>query len=102
MTTENEFRNAMDELVVGNVRKLLANPNIALTDDFLAIGGNSIIAVRLAQALREELGIPRITGVVLKNPILRDLSDALTALSDEAGPRSEGIVVPRTSANGGM
>jgi hypothetical protein len=81
VAVEGEFRNAMDQLVVSNVRKLLNNPDIAISDDFLAIGGNSIVAVRLAQALREELGIARITGVVLKNPVLSDLSDALTSLT---------------------
>ncbi|MEV0232240.1 phosphopantetheine-binding protein [Nonomuraea sp. NPDC050786] len=84
MTAGGEFRNAMDELVVGNVRKLLGNPDIGISDDFLAAGGNSIVAIRLGQALREELGIPRITGVILKNPVLSDLSDALSALAGEA------------------
>ncbi|MEW9555157.1 phosphopantetheine-binding protein [Nonomuraea sp. NPDC050783] len=84
MTAEGEFRNAMDELVVANVRKLLGNPDIGLGDDFLAAGGNSIVAIRLGQALREELGLPRITGVILKNPVLSDLSDALRALAGEA------------------
>lgn len=80
VTIGGEFRNPMDELVVGNVRKLLGNPGIGIGDDFLAVGGNSIVAVRLGQALREELGIPRITGVILKNPVLSDLSDALSGL----------------------
>lgn len=80
MTAEGEFRNAMDELVIVNVRKLLGNPDIGIGDDFLAAGGNSIVAIRLGQALREELGIPRITGVILKNPVLSDLSDALSAV----------------------
>ncbi|MEV8371275.1 phosphopantetheine-binding protein [Kribbella sp. NPDC056861] len=75
-----EFRNPMDELVVGKVRDLLGNPDIAISDDFLAVGGNSIVAVRLAQALREELGVARITGVVLKNPVLSDLSDVLSTM----------------------
>lgn len=84
MTAEGEFRNAMDELVVVNVRELLGNPDIGIGDDFLAAGGNSIVAIRLGQALREELGIPRITGVILKNPVLSDLSDALSAVVERA------------------
>ncbi|MEY9857119.1 hypothetical protein ABH935_002727 [Catenulispora sp. GAS73] len=84
MTVDNGFRNPMDELVVTNVRKLLGDQGIGIGDDFLAVGGNSIVAVRLAQALREELGIARITGVVLKNPVLSDLSDALSGLVDAA------------------
>lgn len=84
MTVDSGFRNPMDELVVGRVRELLRNPGIGIGDDFLAVGGNSIIAVRLGQALRQELGISRITGVILKNPLLSDLSDALSELVGEA------------------
>ncbi|MEV7556114.1 phosphopantetheine-binding protein [Streptomyces sp. NPDC048331] len=80
MTVDSEFRNPMDELVVVKVRELLGNPDIGIGDDFLAVGGNSIIAVRLGQALRQELGVSRITGVILKNPLLSDLSDVLSEL----------------------
>jgi len=62
----------------------VGNPAIGIGDDFLAVGGNSIIAVRLGQALRQELGISRITGVILKNPLLSDLSDVLSELVGEA------------------
>ncbi|MFJ5309898.1 phosphopantetheine-binding protein [Streptomyces sp. NPDC088350] len=84
MTVDSGFRNPMDELVVGKVRELLGNPGIGIGDDFLAVGGNSITAVRLGQALRQELGISRITGVILKNPLLSDLSDVLSELVGEA------------------
>ncbi|MCX5176300.1 phosphopantetheine-binding protein [Streptomyces virginiae] len=84
MTVDSGFRNPMDELVVGKVRELLGNPDIGIGDDFLAVGGNSIIAVRLGQALRKELGISRITGVILKHPLLSDLSDVLSELVGEA------------------
>jgi hypothetical protein len=83
VTVDSGFRNPMDELVVGKVRELLGNPDIGVGDDFLAVGGNSIIAVRLGQALRKELGISRITGVILKNPLLSDLSDVLSELVGE-------------------
>ena len=81
MTIDSEFRNPMDALVVSNVRKLLGNTSIGIDDDFLAVGGNSIVAIRLGQVLREELGIARIVGVILKNPVLSDLSDRVIALS---------------------
>ncbi|NED37960.1 phosphopantetheine-binding protein [Streptomyces sp. SID8499] len=84
MTVDSGFRNPMDELVVGKVRELLGKPDIGIGDDFLAVGGNSIIAVRLGQALRQELGISRITGVILKNPLLSDLSDVLSELVGKA------------------
>ena len=84
MTIDSEFRNPMDALVVSNVRKLLGDTSIGIDDDFLAVGGNSIVAIRLGQVLREELGIPRIVGIIFKNPVLSDLSDALSGLVGDA------------------
>lgn len=80
MTVESEFRNPMDELVVSNVRKLTGNESIGINDDFFDIGGNSIVAIRLGQALSKELGIPRAVRVIFKNPVLSNLSDALNGL----------------------
>jgi hypothetical protein len=82
--TDDEFRNPMDALVVNNVRKLLGNTDIGIADDFLTVGGNSIVAVRLGQLLQEELGISRIIRIIFKNPVLGDLSDALRDLVNEA------------------
>ncbi|MFJ9634672.1 phosphopantetheine-binding protein [Streptomyces sp. NPDC101175] len=80
MTNDSEFRNPLDALIVDSVRKLTGNADIGLDDDFFDVGGNSIIAIRLAQALSEELGIRRNVRMVFKNPVLRNLSDALGAL----------------------
>jgi len=84
-SVENEFRNPMDALVVGTVRDLLGNPAIGIRDDFFDAGGNSIVAVRVGQVLRERLGIPRAVRIVLKNPVLGDLSDALTGVQNHLG-----------------
>ncbi len=81
MTIDSEFRNPMDALVVGRVRDLIGNTGIGIGDDFFDIGGNSIIAIRLGRVLSEELGIPRTVRVILKNPVLSDLSDALSELA---------------------
>ncbi|MGA5562220.1 phosphopantetheine-binding protein [Streptomyces platensis] len=81
MTIDSEFRNPMDALVVGSVRNLTGNTSIGINDDFFDVGGNSIIAIRLGQVLNEELGIPRTVRVIFKNPVLSDLSDALSDLA---------------------
>ncbi|GAA1602397.1 phosphopantetheine-binding protein [Actinoplanes couchii] len=78
--SDSDFRNPMDELVVGTVRKLVGKTDVGIGDDFFELGGNSIIAIRLAQALSAELGIARATRVIFKNPRLSDLSDALNEL----------------------
>ncbi|MDV9173509.1 phosphopantetheine-binding protein [Streptomyces sp. W16] len=81
--TENEFRNPVDALVVSSVRTLLGNPSVTLDDNFLSIGGNSIAAIRLGHILNEKLGIPRTVRIIFKNPVLRDLSDAISGLVGE-------------------
>ncbi|MDT9684477.1 phosphopantetheine-binding protein [Streptomyces sp. TRM76323] len=84
MVIGSEFRNPMDALVVDSVRRLLGDTSIGIDDNFMDIGGNSIIAVRLGQVLSEELGISRTARIIFKNPVLRDLSDKLSALVDDA------------------
>jgi hypothetical protein len=84
MTVDSEFRNAMDALVVDSARKLLGRTDIGIDDDLFEVGGNSIIAIRLGSVLSEELGIPRTVRVIFKNPVLRDLSDALGELTGDA------------------
>ncbi|WP_328836935.1 phosphopantetheine-binding protein [Streptomyces europaeiscabiei] len=81
--TDNEFRNPMDALVVSSVRTLLDNTSVNIDDNFLDVGGNSIVAIRLGQILSEKLGIPRTVRIIFKNPVLRDLSDALSDLAGE-------------------
>jgi hypothetical protein len=83
MTIDGEFRNPMDALVVASVRDLIGKPGIALGDDFFDVGGNSIIAIRLGRVLSEELGIPRTVRLILKNPVLSELSDALSELASD-------------------
>ncbi|MEV0533664.1 phosphopantetheine-binding protein [Kitasatospora sp. NPDC050463] len=72
-----EFRNPMDALVVESVRDLLGKTTVGIDDNLFDVGGNSIIAIRLGQVLSEKLGIPRNVRLIFKNPVLRDLSDAL-------------------------
>ncbi|SDT70179.1 phosphopantetheine-binding protein [Actinoplanes derwentensis] len=78
--SDSDFRNPMDALVVGTVQKLVGKTDVGIDDDFFDLGGNSILAIRLSQALSAELGISRATRVIFKNPRLSDLSDALSGL----------------------
>lgn len=75
-----DFRNPMDALVVGSLQKLVDNQGIGIDDNFFDVGGNSIVAIRLAQVLSAELGLSRATRVIFKHPVLSDLSDALSDL----------------------
>ncbi|MFH8516600.1 phosphopantetheine-binding protein [Streptomyces gelaticus] len=84
MESGSEFRTPMDALVVGSVRNLLGSTSVGINDNFLDIGGNSITAIRLGQILTEELGIPRTARIIFRNPVLKDLSDALSEIADNA------------------
>jgi hypothetical protein len=79
-----EFRNPMDALVVTSVRDLMGDTSIGINDNFFAVGGNSVVAVRLGHVLSEELGLTRIIRIILRKPVLADLSDALSDLADDA------------------
>ncbi|MER7406042.1 phosphopantetheine-binding protein [Streptomyces sp. NPDC000070] len=85
MTDDSEFSNSMDTLVLESVRSLTGNADVGLDDDFFDVGGNSIIAIRLAQTLSEELGTRRDVRIVFKNRVLRDISEALRARCEGAG-----------------
>jgi acyl carrier protein len=74
----------MDALVVSSMRNLMGDASISIDDNFFGIGGDSIVAVRLGQVLSEELGITRVLRIILKNPVLGDLSDALRDLAGGA------------------
>lgn len=49
-------------------------------DDFYALGGHSMLAVRMASRLRAELGLRVPVRTILENPTV----DGLTRLLDEA------------------
>jgi acyl carrier protein len=86
---DGEFRNPMDALVVSNIRHLMGDTSIGINDNFFGLGGDSLVAVRFGQALGEELGITRVTHIILKNPVLGDLSAALSDLTGERKSRSD-------------
>ncbi|TMR90870.1 non-ribosomal peptide synthetase, partial [Nonomuraea basaltis] len=70
-------RHSLDERVLSAVASLFGLDRVGIDDDFFALGGNSIAAVRLSQRLRTAIGAEVPVMTVFDNPILRDLADAL-------------------------
>ncbi|MFF4037007.1 acyl carrier protein [Streptomyces sp. NPDC001816] len=60
----------MDALVVDSMRTLMGNTNISIDANFMDVGGNSIIVVRLRHILSEELAISRAARIFFNNPAL--------------------------------
>ncbi|MFG6200629.1 amino acid adenylation domain-containing protein [Nonomuraea sp. JJY05] len=75
-------RHSLDEKVIHAVASLFGLDRVGIDDDFFALGGNSIAAVRLSQRLRTAIGADVPVMTIFDHPVLRDLADALTA---EAG-----------------
>jgi len=56
---------------------ILRTENISKSDNFFEIGGNSLLAIRLINRIREEFGINLLFNALLINPMLDQLSNYL-------------------------
>jgi hypothetical protein len=61
--------------------ELFGVPRVGPGDDFFALGGHSMLAVRMASRLRTELGLRVPVRTILENPTV----DGLSQLLAEAG-----------------
>ncbi|AWW35494.1 MULTISPECIES: phosphopantetheine-binding protein [Streptomyces] len=57
--------------------ELFGVPRVGPHDDFFALGGHSMLGVRMASRLRAELGLRVPVRTILENPTLQDLSQLL-------------------------
>ncbi|WP_442972628.1 amino acid adenylation domain-containing protein [Rhodococcus sp. Rp3] len=76
-TRTDGYRSATEELVAGVVADLLDLPSVAGSDDFFAVGGNSLLATQLAARLRGVAG--RRVGVrdIFEHPTVIELANLL-------------------------
>ena len=57
MNTESTSTEAMQQRIAGYWRELLGVENVNPTDDFIGLGGNSMLATVLGNRIEDELGI---------------------------------------------
>ncbi|MET0342257.1 MAG: non-ribosomal peptide synthase/polyketide synthase [Polyangiales bacterium] len=88
---------ATEEALAGLWRDLLHVERVGATDDFFALGGDSILALTLVGRAKAA-GVPLLPRMVLRNPVLRDLARAVTGegATPVAGTEatSEGRAIP--------
>jgi amino acid adenylation domain-containing protein len=70
-------RNQTEEQLVGIYRELLAAEKVGVTDDFFALGGNSLKAIKLISRIHETFSIDISVVQVFKTPGIRDLASVL-------------------------
>jgi amino acid adenylation domain-containing protein len=73
--------------------QLLALDRVRLTDNFFEIGGDSLLAVRLAQVVRERLSVALPIRMVFATPMVGDLAAAIETLL-AATPTTTEIAAP--------
>ncbi|MFH1463135.1 MAG: amino acid adenylation domain-containing protein [Pseudomonadota bacterium] len=78
-------RSAREEAVLALFRRVLARPDLGVTDAFFEHGGDSLKAMELFAALERELGVSPSPALVFRNPTPAGLARALsTAAGAEA------------------
>ncbi|MEU5844166.1 amino acid adenylation domain-containing protein [Rhodococcus sp. NPDC047139] len=75
------YRSTTEELVAGIVADLLGLPGASGSDDFFAVGGNSLLATQLAARLRSLAGRPVGVRDIFEHPTVTELARLLTAES---------------------
>ncbi|MCE7004710.1 phosphopantetheine-binding protein [Kibdelosporangium philippinense] len=91
-TAEDEFngvRTGTAAVVAAVWCELFGVPRVDPDDDFFAMGGHSMLAVRMSSRLRTELGLRVPVRTILENPTVDGLSqllaEAVESATDPAG-----------------
>ena len=68
--------------VAGHASTLLGLPKMAADDDFFALGGDSLLALRLLAGLREEYGMEVPIARIFESPTVAGIAEALLRIRD--------------------
>ncbi|WP_281404472.1 non-ribosomal peptide synthetase [Pyxidicoccus fallax] len=83
---ETPYRNSLEMTLQRLWQEVLGRPDVGVGDDFFALGGDSIIAMRLLARLEDEFGIPVPLAVLFQSPTLKESADALLEHFREGAP----------------
>lgn len=88
LTTEIEH---LLKVVIETTEQVLGTTGLSAQDNFFAVGGNSLLAVHLALALSEKLGVELKTTLVVNTNILGDIAKAVASGQGHA-PATLGVL----------
>lgn len=72
-------RNVIDQKVISVLKKILNINKISIDDSFFELGGDSLTAINLCAKIYSELNVQISVKDVLENPVIKDLSDTISA-----------------------
>jgi amino acid adenylation domain-containing protein len=78
-------RTAVEEVLAGIWREVLAVERVGVRDNFLDLGGHSMLAMRCVSAIRQVFRIELPLRVLFESANLAELAQALTAYEDRPG-----------------
>jgi len=87
-------RNPVEELLAELWAEVLGIPQIGAHDDFFALGGHSLLGVRLLSRVRDTFGVELPVRALFTHPTLAGLAEALAAeMMAQAGDELLGAVL---------
>ena len=76
-------RNSVESHIAGIWQELLGRPRIGVHDNFLEIGGDSLLAYRLISRLRDELGVDLPVRLFFQGSTVAELAQAIERVQGE-------------------
>ncbi len=89
-------RTPLEELVAAVWAEILGGEPVGRNQDFFALGGHSLIAIRIANRLRGETGAPVSFGTILEHPTVAALAAELARRSTDAHRSESAPGIPRS------
>lgn len=96
-------RDEVEQRVAAIWRERLGTDELGIHDDFLELGGNSLIAAQVLTRLREEFGVPIPLDALFEAPTVAGLADRIRTLTaaGPAGPAGPAGTSDATPGHGG-
>ncbi|HTI66909.1 MAG TPA: phosphopantetheine-binding protein [Caulobacteraceae bacterium] len=85
-------REATEQALTAIWAEVLRQPGVGRDDDFFALGGNSLLAVRMVALVRERLGTEAPIQRLLQSRTVAEFAQVLAEADAAGGQAEEGVI----------